>query len=196
MTKYVRNLIAGLSERERRLVALTGFVFVAIVVFISVFFVQSGIGDLEVQIQEYSDALRLIAKKEPAYLEMQREQKKPNAGKPTPLRTLVDKIGRQLDVTVPDMKELPDQHHAGLWLEHSVELSMREIGLVNLTKFMEEVEKNERRFPIAITKLEIRKRKRTQDSYDVKMVIATYEKTTAETLTGKRASGARRKGGR
>ena len=71
--------------------------------------------------------------------------------KPTPLRTMVDKIGKKTNVTVPDMKELPDQRHGVSWIEHAVELSMRQIGLADLTKFMEEVEGNRRRFPIAIT---------------------------------------------
>ena len=49
------------------------------------------------------------------------------------------------------------------------------MGLEKLTKFMEEVEANRLRFPIAITKLEVRNRKHTPDSCDVKMTISTYE---------------------
>ena len=35
MGHFIRNLVAGLSERERRLVAVTGLVFVAFVIFLS-----------------------------------------------------------------------------------------------------------------------------------------------------------------
>ncbi|MCP4677877.1 MAG: hypothetical protein GY854_20635 [Deltaproteobacteria bacterium] len=205
MPDFVRNLVAGLSERERRLVIAMGLLFVVFIIFLVVFFVQSGINDLEEKTNNYTKSLKLIAEKEPAYLKKRQEaRERENRGaskKPVPLRTLIDKIGKQLDVVVPDMKELPDQRHASLWHEHAMELSMREIGLASLTKFMEEVERNRRKFPIAITKLEVRKRKRTQDSYDVKMVITTYERVAEQPegkagKTGKHGASAGRAGGR
>lgn len=199
MPEFLQKLIAGLSDRERRLVLFTGAAFVVFIIFLIVFFVQSGISDLSDETDSYVNSLELITKKEQAYLDgKQDKQRGTLRSKPTPLRTLVDKIGRQVSVNVPDMKELPDQRHQGSWLEHGVELSMREIGIQELVKFMEAVEGNKRRFPIAITKLEIRKRKRVQNAYDVKMIIATYEKTEKEDGDGmgKHSGGAKRKGGR
>ncbi|MCP4599955.1 MAG: hypothetical protein GY847_05345 [Proteobacteria bacterium] len=200
MADNIRNLVAGLSERERRMAAVTGLVAIGFFIFLFVFFVQSRINDMEEETEEYAKSLSLIMDKEQSYLDKRRERQRNSSKgmvKPTPLRTLIDKIGKHLSVTVPDMKELPDQRHSGgHWLEHSVELSMREIGMADLTKFMEEVEGNRRKFPIAITKLEIRKRKRTPDAYDVKMVIATYERAAEETTPGKRPHGVGRKGGR
>jgi hypothetical protein len=199
MADFVRNLIAGLSERERRLILFMGFVFAALVIVLFVYFVQSGISDLRGDNQKYTKALRIVASEEENYLAAQLEnQRSQSKGKVllTPLRTLVDKIGRQLNVDVPDIKELPEQRVGGQWTEHSIELSMREIGIENLTKFMEEVEGNRRKFPIAITKLEIRARKRTDDSYDIKMVVATFEQMQPEPEAAKkRTSGASRKGG-
>ncbi len=199
MGEFVRNLIAGLSERERRLVGIAGLIFFVFVIFLFVFLVRTKIGDLEDDNIKYTNILRFIDQKEQDFLEQKqksRQSKSRSTAKPTPLRTLVDKIGRQLNVTVQDVKELPDHRHNSNWLEHAVELSMREIGLFDLTKFMEEVRANRRRFPIAITKLEIRKRKRVQDTYDIKMVIATYEQAKEEVAPGKRPSGSGRKGGR
>ncbi len=196
MAEFVRNLIAGLSERERRLVAITGLIFMLFGVFLFVFFVQSGRSDLKEETQKYAKSLSFIADKEQDYLSKQKENQRMKgrgAVKPTPLRTLVDKICRQLNVTGPDMKELPNQRHGTHWLERAVELSMRELGLDELKEFMEEVEGNRRKFPIAITKLEIRKRKRTQNAYDVKMIISTYEQAAEEVAPGKRTG---RKGGR
>ncbi|MDJ0763751.1 MAG: hypothetical protein QNJ97_12280 [Myxococcota bacterium] len=198
MIESLRNLIAGLSERERRMVAILGGAFIVFILFLFVFLVQSKIGDLAEQTEITAQALRLIEEKEADYLNQKREQQRLQSQgkvKPTPLRTLIDKISKQLDVTVPDVKELPDQRHGTLWVEHGVELSMRAIGIKNLTRFMEEVEKNRRRFPVAITKLEIRNRRRTQDTYDVKMVISTYEQTANGQTPSKRLAGASRKGG-
>jgi hypothetical protein len=181
MFEFVRNLISGMSERERRMVLGLVFAFVVFILFIVWFLVRGSVTDLREKTETYEEGLSLIAQKQGAYLEQKAQNLKgKSARKPTPLRTLVDKIGRQLGVNMPDVKELPEQRHSPLWLEHSVELSMRGIGLVNLTKFMEEIESNRQRFPIAITKLEVRKQKRVQDVYNVKMVITTYEQNLEE----------------
>lgn len=199
MIETIRKMIAGLSERERRMLLIGGLSFLCFVIFLLVFLVQSGISELGDEREEYADALQLLDQKEQDYLESQREfqrQLSKGRSKPTPLRTLVDKISKGLSITVPDVKELPDQRHLGSWLERAVELSLREVGLRNLTKFMEEVEGNKTRFPIAITKLEIRKRRRTQDAYDVKMIISTYERVEEELSPGMRLPSKTRKGGR
>ena len=120
----------------------------------------------------------------------------PCRAKPTPLRTLVDKTAKQLDITAPDVKELPEQHHGTSWVERSVELSLRQIGLMPLTRFMEEVKGNGRKFPIAITKLEIRNLKRSTDTYNVTMVVSTYEQLSSTASVAEAADGSRKKGGR
>ena len=38
MAQYVKNLVAGLSKRERRLAIATGLTFVAMLIFLFVFF--------------------------------------------------------------------------------------------------------------------------------------------------------------
>lgn len=197
MTSMVRNMISGMSARERRLAALAGIVFVTMLLSLAIFLVRSSIADLEASESSTADALRLIAAKKQDYLAQSREQQRlanKRMSKPTPLRTLIDNIGEDLAVTIPDIKELADQRHAGGWVEHAAELSMRDVGLADLTAFMVEVKGNGRKFPIAITKLDIRKRRRSADSFDVKMTISTYEQSAApeESGAGKKGGGASR----
>jgi hypothetical protein len=194
MKNYLRNLISGFSPREQRLVLIASAVFVLLVAFICWYLIRNAVDELEGKDRRYSELLSLIDAKKQAFIDREKESKIGLGNvKPTPLRTLVDKIGKQLEVTVPDVKELPEQRHNTMWVENSVELSMREIGLVSLTEFMEEVKGNARRFPIAITKLSIRKRKRKDDTFDVKMTISTYEKTEDALGLGKKRKS--RKGG-
>jgi hypothetical protein len=196
MIHYLRNMLAGLSERERRFVTAAGLVFVAMIVLLFWFLVTSKVSDLREENEKYGELLRLIDAKKQTYLEKVHKSKAlQRTAKPTPLRTLVNKIGKELNVMVPDVKELPDQRPSGSWLERSVEITMREIGLVDLTRFMEQVESNRRKFPIAISKLEVRSRKRTPDAYNVKMTIATYEQSE-EVDIDKRLKAKGRKGGR
>ncbi len=193
----LRNMLAGMSERERRLVAVMGGIFVVFIVFLFVFLIGSKKGELKDRETQNRTALTLLRQEGPEYERKQTEalmSGQTQQGKPMPLRTLIDKIGKQVDVTVPDMKELPDQKHGAGWLEHGIELSMREVGLLTLTRFMEEVEGYKRRFPIAITKLEVRKRRRVPDSYDVRMVVSTYEQDPEQAEADKRAAAAKRGG--
>ena len=179
MVEFIKNSLAALSERERRLIAISVVVLVVFIFFLVAFLVNGQLSDLRAENKKLQESLTLLAKEGPTHLERQRAAKSGQdwmSTKPTPLRTLVDKIGKQLEVTPSDIKELPDKPHGKYWIEHAAELSMREIGLLNLTKFMEQIESNRKRFPIAISKLEIRKRRRSEDVFTVKIVISTYER--------------------
>jgi len=178
MTSLVRNLVAGMSAREKRLALGMVIVMGIFAIFLIVFFINSAIGDLEEENMIRAQTLKYISAMKPEYLESKRLEasgRTLSRMKPTPLRTLVDGVANKIDTPDPDTKELSDQHLGNEWIVHAVEVSIRNMGLEKLTKFMEEVEANRRKFPIAITKLEIRNRKHTPDSFDVKMTISTYE---------------------
>ena len=197
MGRSLKNIIAGLSERERRLVAAMALIFILFIIFLFVFLFSTKISDLEEEAEQLTASLRLLEEKQADYKERKASATRaaPRASqKPTPLPTLVDKTCKKLDLAMPDVKELPDQRHGTTWLEHAVELSMREMDLLKLTQFMEEVESNRRRFPIAISKLDINKRKRTTgNSFHVKMTISTYEEEALAPSDAKRPSGPSRK---
>ena len=197
MGRSLKNIVAGLSERERRLVIVMGLIFVVFIIFLVVFLFGSKVGDLEEEAEMLAESLRLLEEKAADY----QERKAASLGasrkshqKPTPLPTLVDKACKKHDLDMPDMKELPDQRHGTSWVEHAVELSMRDVDLLKLTEFMEEVETNRRRFPIAISKLEVNKRRHTAgNTFHVKMTISTYEQDLESSSSQKRPSAKARK---
>jgi hypothetical protein len=200
MASLVRNFIAGMSSRERRMAAAMLAVMAGMGLFLAIYFVQSSIDDIEDESKEFTEILREVTANEADYLARQREQSrdKKARGKPIPLRTLVDNVAEEIGVTVPDVKEIPDKNHGESWIEHAVELSIRDVGLQDMTRFMEEVEDYRRRFPIAITKLKIRKRRGGEDSFDVQeMMISTYEQIqTAETEAEQTGTPTAGRGGR
>ena len=195
MGRSLKNIVAGLSPRERRLLLVMGGMFFVFVIFIVVFVFSASVGDLEDENDQMIKSLRLLDEKEADY--KARKHKQPAARratqKPTPLRTLVEKVSRKLEVDTPDMKELPDLRHGGQWMEHAMELTIREIDVLKLTEFMEEIESNRGLFPIAISKLTINKRKRpTGAAYQVKLTISTYEQQ-AETSDQEKGAKARKR---
>ncbi|HUT77963.1 MAG TPA: hypothetical protein VM285_09770 [Polyangia bacterium] len=179
MASMLRNVVAGMSAREKRLATLAGFAVVAFGVFLVIFFVRSAIGEVVFENESRANLLRDLEVKGPHYLQQRQDLSRTEPrGKPVPLQSLVDSTSQKVGVMTPDTKALPEQRHGDVWVENSMEISLREVGLEQLTKFMETIEGNRRQFPVAITKLELRKRRRGEDSFDVKMTISTYEQLT------------------
>ena len=200
MGRSIKNVMAGLSAREQRLVAIMGGMFVVFVIFLMVFLFNNKVAELEERSENLTEAMRLFEEKSGDYVtaEQKKAQRISNASnKPTPLSTIVDKASKKVEIDPPDTKELPDLKHGTQWVEHAVELNLREIDILKLTLFMEEIESNRRRFPIAISKLDVNRRKRAADfSYQVKMTVSTYEQVVEESTVPDKKSGrksARRK---
>lgn len=177
MSSIVRNFLAGLSSREKKMVAAMSVTAVLMICFFTAFFVGGAISDLERDTADWTELLGYVQVMEANFKGKEKSQKRVDRlGKPTPLRTLVDNVAKKTGATNADTKELNDKTYPGGWLEKSAEVSFREIDLAGVVAFMKEVENNKRLFPIAITKLNIRKQIRQVGMYRVSMTIATYEK--------------------
>lgn len=181
MALSVRNMVAGMSPREKRMAAAAGGAALLLGVFLAAFFVQRALSEIEEENALAAQTLKYVLIAGPKHQARAAEQGDPAGGreKPPPLRSLVDGIVKKIGMSDPDTKELPDQDRGNAWTEHGVEVSWREASLQQLTSFMEDVEGNRRRFQIAITRLEIRKRRAGEDLFDVTMAISTYENTVA-----------------
>ncbi|MBW2277684.1 MAG: hypothetical protein JRF63_09350 [Deltaproteobacteria bacterium] len=189
MASLVRNFIAGMSAREKRMAAAMLVVMLGMGVGLAIYLVRSAISEVEDRFEGSANILKAIELGRDDFLAAKQAQRfdKKARGKPMPLRTLVDKVAEQTEVTVPDVKEIPDKV-GEVWIEHAVELSIRDVGLESMTVFMEKVEDYRRKFPIAITKLKIRKRRGGEDSFDVmEMMISTYEQVEAKPDEGDNA---------
>ena len=193
MAFTVRNAIAGLSAREKKMAAGALAALILFAVALVAFFVRTSISDIEEENAMREETLRFVAIAGPKFQEQRAEQESALQGtdKPPPLQTLVDGVVKKVDMPDPDTKELPDVNHDDVWEEHGVEISWREVSLLQLVRFMEEVEGNKRRYPVAITRLEMRKRRQGEDAFDVTMAISTYEKLDEAALEESAAKGAK-----
>ncbi len=199
MGRSLKNIVAGLSAREQRLVAIMGILFVLFAAFLAVFIFRSKVNELTDENENLIQTIRLIDEKEADYLARKQAENQLStkaSQKLTPLSTVIDRAGKNIDIPTPDTKELPDQRHGTQWVEHAVEISIREINLLKLIEFMEEIESNRIQFPIAISKLDISKRKRPLDVvYNVTMTVSSYEQVPKDSQSESKTSGSR-KGGR
>jgi len=179
MSSILRNFMAGLSPRERRLVLAMAATAVLLACFLTGFVLHGATAELEAKSAEWTELVKFVRMMEPKYLELQAAGPAvQSTGRPTPLRPPVDNIVKRVGIDEPDTKELNDKNHASGWIERSVDVSFRSIPLKPLVDFMEQVEANRRQFPIAISRLDIRDLKQEESLYRVEMTIATYEKST------------------
>ena len=181
MSSVLRNLLAGLSAREKKMVAAMGIIFVLMVCFLIAWLVGGAISELERDAADWNELILYVQKMEPLYKDKkQSDTRLDTLGKPRPLRTLVDNVVKQTGVAEADTKELNDKSWPGGWLERSAEVTFREVNLEGMVSFMKEVENNRRTFPIAITNLKILRQRRVEGMFRVSMTISTYEKVVEQ----------------
>ena len=74
-----------------------------------------------------------------------------------------------------DSTPLPDVPHGKRYVEHGTDIHLRRTGMLPLARFLESIEKSGN--PVAVTRLNIRKRSGENDSYDVEIGVSSYDRS-------------------
>lgn len=188
MKETLNRIWQNFSPREKILIGVMGIVAIVVIMSIWGFYTYLKVSTLQTQNQENDVLLETIIEKA--------SEIKANAGKnttlsqnekrytpPESLGSLLARCSEKSGVTIPESQPQPDEIIGKSWTRHSTEIRLRKQPLSSLLDFMAQIENNKRSFPVAITKFEIRKRFAESDSYDVTMVISTYELNTDKTKT-------------
>ena len=64
--------------------------------------------------------------------------------------------------------------HGKRYMEHGTDIHLKKTGMLSLALFLESLEKSG--YPVAATRLDIRKRSGENDSYDVEVGVASYDR--------------------
>jgi len=99
-----------------------------------------------------------------------------------PLGAFLANQAAQNGLEIPESQERPVVPHGKRFDERSQRLQLRKVGLANLARFMESVEKSQH--PIVFSRLDIRKRLSELDSYDVEIVASAYDRKEAPKTEG------------
>jgi general secretion pathway protein M len=92
-----------------------------------------------------------------------------------PLPGYLEPTARQQKLEVTESTPLPDVPHGKRYTEHGTNIHLKKTGMLPLAVFLEAIEKSG--YPIAITRLDIRKRSGENDSYDVEVGASSYDRT-------------------
>ena len=166
-----------LEPRERLILAALVGVVVLFVLVIVPATVYRSLGEQADENAKIRDAIELleqaapVIKRKAAELDVIRDKYDPAA---PPLAGLLSKEAKPAGITIPESQDLAALPHGADYDERRTKITLRQVGLLGLGRFMEGVENS--RYPVSISRLDIRKLGNKPDTYNVEMVVSAFDR--------------------
>jgi type II secretory pathway component PulM len=189
------SVLDRLSPRERVLLGLLGLVAVGMVCILVVLLSSRSLSRIERQVEEQAQALRDLRAKAPEL----RSRLEALEGASKQAAVEIPALGTQLEAHASkaglgdaalEMVDQPEEI-VGDFVRKSVQVRLRKQPLGKLADFWARTVNDRARYPIAITRLNVRRRRHEADAYDVEMIVSSYSPSTepAPTKNGSRSRG-------
>jgi len=176
----LRQWYDGLVPRERRLVGLLLAIVAALLVLALPVGVALTAASRGAQNHEMIEAIARIkgAREEIRARQAKREAVvRRYASKAPPLAGLLEKAARDNGLDVPESRDNPEVPHGKKYVERSTVIRLRKARMLALAKMLEQIE--QQGMPVAISRLNVRRRGGEKDSYDVELGLSAYDRTEA-----------------
>jgi general secretion pathway protein M len=174
------NLQIGLSRldpRERRLLSVFFSVLGGLVLVVVPIVTQRAVILKRGENEQLRETIQELVESHPALLKAEAQRKAivaRYARVAPPLGAFLANQAAQNGIEIPESQERPVVPHGKRFDERSQRLQLRKVGLANLAKFMESVERSQ--YPIVFSRVDIRKRLSEMDSYDVEIIASAYDR--------------------
>jgi general secretion pathway protein M len=172
--------ILQMNARERKLVAGLGLIG-AIVLVLAIPF---GFAAIVASARSDNDELRqALSDVQDARTRVRQRQAKKDATvlryakKAPPLAGYLEQAARLHKLEVTESTPMPDVPHGKNYVEHGTNIHLKKAGMLSIARFLESTEQSG--YPIAVTRLNIRKRNGESDSYDVEVGVSSYDRSEA-----------------
>ena len=174
--------ILTMNARERRLVAVLGFVG-AIVVLLAIPFALEAI--VRARLSSNDEIRQALDDVQEARGKVRQRQARKDAivqryAKKAPaLAAFLEQTARAQKIEITDSTPLPDVPHGKRYDEHGTNVRLKKTGMLALSRFLESLEKSG--YPVSVTRLDIRKRSGEADAYDVDVGVASFDRNEVAT---------------
>lgn len=181
----------GLNPREQRLAQILAAVAAALFVLGLPIGLESYVAARRAGNNELRDALDSV---QASRAEARANQAKRDAiearysHKAQELGGWLEQLARKQKLEVTDSVDRPPIPVGKQYTERTTTIHLRKAGLLAISKFMESIEQSNT--PVAITRLNIRRRMGEQDSYDVELGVSAYDRTAEKTAGSGKDAGA------
>lgn len=179
----IPQMFARLSEREKRLVLVTGTVGVIFVGFLVVTAINSALDSRQKRVSMRKDEIAQLEVLRERYHDAQEAEKKSSAqlrANSQSLFTLVQKASTEVGLPVPDLQErrTPVKDAADLQ-EVSVDVNMKEISVDKLTTLLEKIEGKRSDGIVKVTKLKVKTRFDNPEMLEANLTVSTWRSSSS-----------------
>jgi general secretion pathway protein M len=168
----------GLNPREQRVATVAVIVVGAILLLAVPFGLQSLVSSRRSENEELRASLTAVNGAR-AQIRERQERKASIAqryGKKAPqLAGFLEQAASAQKLQVTDSVDRPDVPHGKRYVERNTVIHLKKSGMGPIAKFLEAIETSS--YPVAISRLNIRKRAGEPDSYDVEVGVSAYDRT-------------------
>lgn len=176
---YVSRSWNRLAPRERRLLSVAGGVVGLLVVAVLAFITMQSIDDMEAENTEAREALAAIAQHRDGYLDakMRMQSQEMRIGnEPPQLAADLEAAAREVGIQIPETVAQPAVPAGRRYLEHSVMVTLRQVDLLSLSKFLSRVETGAR--VIVVSRMSIKRHYSEGDKLNVSLTATAWERVT------------------
>jgi general secretion pathway protein M len=169
-----------MNERERKLVGVLGFAGALVLLLALPFglealvrYQRSDNDDLRQALSDVQDARGRIHERQ-----MKKDAIAARYGHKAPsLAGYLEQSARLQKLEVTEATPLPDIPHGTRYEEHATNIHLKKSGMLPVAHFLETLEKSG--YPVAVTRLNVRKRSGESDSFDVEVGVSAYDRAEA-----------------
>jgi general secretion pathway protein M len=170
--------VLEINVRERRLLSVLAFVG-ALVLLLAVPFALEAI--VRMASSDNDELRQALADVQEARGRVRERQAKKDAvvaryaRKAPALAGYLEQTAHAQKLEIPDSTPLPDVPHGKRYVEHGTNIHLKKTGMLALSRFLESIEKSG--YPVIVSRLNLRKRNGENDSYDVEVGVASYDRS-------------------
>jgi hypothetical protein len=170
--------LVTMNARERRLLAMIGFAAGLLLLLALPFLLDIVVrmnsaenGELRQALSDVQDARGRVRERQARKEAIAARY----ARKAPSLAGYLEQAAHAQKLEVPDSTPLPDVPHGKRYVEHGTSIHLKRTGMLALSRFLESIERSG--YPVAVARLDVRKRGGEEDSYDVEVGIASYDRS-------------------
>ncbi|MBK6576446.1 MAG: type II secretion system protein M [Sandaracinaceae bacterium] len=187
--KPARDAYDNLTERERRLVALLGVVFVMIVVLLPILFMSAEVSDMETENEELRAVMREIEQARPRLTRIAAENEATRERYANRAPALGGYVEQRAAAHGLSLREINDQPELALgnYMRRGVRVRMPDVAIDPVLEMLEEIDRSEH--PVAVSRLQI-DRYRDAGNFNVEVGVSAYDRQAPSAQGGNDAPAA------
>ena len=178
LTASLSSMLERLNPRERVLLGVMTLVALGMICFLVVLLANRSVSALEEEVEEQALLLKQLrdsASKLRERLEEERQPASAAKAEPPPLGSQLQAHATKAGMGETDLEIMPQpEEQIGAWVRKSVEVRLRRKPLGELANFWALTVNDRARYPVAITRLSISRRRHEEDAYDVEMTVSSF----------------------